>query len=294
MGYFIKKQNRKNITRFFTVLSLCFLLSGTAPLTALAHDAEWGMWRGEQNALIIGTITETEGNLYQITVNHALTCGPEGAEKNVIDRMLPLSEIPGELTADFTGYQGELYSYTTSYHGRGKPEKGDFVLLSLDKKEEIWKLVWPPYELSGTDPQTLELLPEKEKTNTAAAWEIFIRSGGSINDFFFSGANSLSANILQEDGSVKRELLWERQEGTESETADKSTSGRNISDETAALAGAGDSSGAADGRNRLIRETGEGSYRSSFWPLIAVSVVVCILCFGLGVIWEIHRKKNRK
>ena len=39
------------------------------------------MWRGEQNALIIGTITETEGNLYQITVNHALTCGPEGAEK---------------------------------------------------------------------------------------------------------------------------------------------------------------------------------------------------------------------
>ena len=103
MGYFIKKQNRKNITRFFTFLSLCFLLSGTAPLTALAHDAEWGMWRGEQNALIIGTITETEGNLYQITVNHALTCGPEGAEKNVIDRMLPLSEIPGELTADFTG-----------------------------------------------------------------------------------------------------------------------------------------------------------------------------------------------
>ena len=84
--------------------------------------------------------------------------------------------------------------------------------------------------MSGTDPQTLELLPEKEKTNTAAAWEIFIRSGGSINDFFFSGANSLSANILQEDGSVKRELLWERQEGTESETADKSTSGRNISD----------------------------------------------------------------
>lgn len=143
------------------------------------------MWRGEQNALIIGTITETEGNLYQITVNHALTCGPEGAEKNVIDRMLPLSEIPGELTADFTGYQGELHSYTTSYHGREKPEKGDFVLLSLDKKEEIWKLVWPPYELSGTDPQTLELLPEKEKTNTAAAWEIFIRSGGSINDFFF-------------------------------------------------------------------------------------------------------------
>ncbi len=99
--------------------------------------------------------------------------------------MLPLSEIPGELTADFTGYQGELYSYTTSYHGREKPEKGDFVLLSLDKKGEIWKLVWPPYELSGTDPQTLELLPEKEKTNTAAAWEIFIRSGGSINDFFF-------------------------------------------------------------------------------------------------------------
>lgn len=163
MGYFIKKQNRKNITRFFTFLSLCFLLSGTAPLTALAHDAEWGMWRGEQNALIIGTITETEGNLYQITVNHALTCGPEGAEKNVIDRMLPLSEIPGELTADFTGYQGELYSYTTSYHGREKLEKGDFVLLSLDKKGEIWKLVWPPYELSGTDPQTLELLPEKRR-----------------------------------------------------------------------------------------------------------------------------------
>lgn len=239
MGYFIKKQNRKNITRFFTVLSLCFLLSGTAPLTALAHDAEWGMWRGEQNALIIGTITETEGNLYQITVNHALTCGPEGAEKNVIDRMLPLSEIPGELTADFTGYQGELYSYTTSYHGREKPEKGDFVLLSLDKKGEIWKLVWPPYELSGTDPQTLELLPRKKRRPTRLLPGRYSSVPAAVSTTsFFPGANSLSANILQEDGSVKRELLWERQEGTESETADKSTSGRNISDETAALAGA--------------------------------------------------------
>ena len=66
MGYFIKKQNRKNITRFFTVLSLCFLLSGTAPLTALAHDAEWGMWRGEQNALIIGTITEQRGTCIRL------------------------------------------------------------------------------------------------------------------------------------------------------------------------------------------------------------------------------------
>ncbi len=80
-GIFYQETKQKEYNKIFTVLSLCFLLSGTAPLTALAHDAEWGMWRGEQNALIIGTITETEGNLYQITVNHALTCGPEGAEK---------------------------------------------------------------------------------------------------------------------------------------------------------------------------------------------------------------------
>lgn len=283
MAFFTSFARRKAV-RKLAALPLSLLLCLAFTLTALAHDAEYGMWHGEQNALIIGTIEEIDGTLCRVTVNHAFTCGPEGAEKSVFDRMLPVDEIPDSLTADLTGYDGQIFSYLISYHGKTRPEKGDFVLLSLDKKGEIWDAVWGPYEVSGTDPETLELLPEKDKGGTAAAWEVFIHSGGSINDFNSIGSDMIVAHIRQEDGTTVKKTVWEKA----ADTSDAEAAGTPESQAVSVTNGvektmAAADDGHAEGPDNRTRETGEGSYRSHFWPLIAVFAIICLISTILGI-----------
>lgn len=285
---FPTSSSRRKAVRSLTALPLILLLCLVFTLTALAHDAEYGMWHGEQNALIIGTVEEIDGTLCRVTVNHAFTCGPEGAEKNVIDRMLPVDEIPASLTADLTGYDGEIFSYLISYHGKTRPEKGDFVLLSLDKKGDIWDAVWGPYEVSGTDPNTLELLPEKEKGGTAAAWEVFIHSGGAINDFKSIESDRIAAYIRQEDGTTVEETVWEKA----ADTSDAEADGTPESQDVSASDRTEESMAAADGQDNRTRETGEGSYHSNFWPLIAIFAVIFLISIALGIRLRKHFRKK--
>lgn len=284
---------RRKAIRRLTALPLSLLLCLVFTITSLAHDAEYGMWHGEQDALIIGTIEEIDGTLCRVTVNHAFTCGPEGAEKHVIDHMLPVDEIPDSLTADLTGYDGQIHSYVSSYHGKARPERGDIVLLSLDKKDSVWDAVWPPCEVSGADPGTLELLPDKEKNGTAAAWEVFIRSDGAINDFKSIENDMIIAYVRQEDGSITEETVWEKMTGDSAEEADAIAEDRAASvtagmEETTSAV----DSGRADGQQNRERETGEGSYRSNFWPLIAVFVVICLISIALGSRIRKHFRKK--
>ncbi|MCB6609087.1 hypothetical protein V3C10_20170 [[Clostridium] symbiosum] len=285
---FPTSSSRRKAVRSLTALPLILLLCLVFTLTALAHDAEYGMWHGEQNALIIGTVEEIDGTLCRVTVNHAFTCGPEGAEKNVIDRMLPVDEIPASLTADLTGYDGQIFSYLISYHGKTRPEKGDFVLLSLDKKGDIWDAVWGPYEVSGTDPNTLELLPEKEKGGTAAAWEVFIHSGGAINDFKSIESDRIAAYIRQEDGTTVEETVWEKA----ADTSDAEADGTPESQDVSASDRTEESMAAADGQDNRTRETGEGSYHSNFWPLIAIFAVIFLISIALGIRLRKHFRKK--
>lgn len=285
---FPTSSSRRKAVRRLTALPLILLLCLVFTLTALAHDAEYGMWHGEQNALIIGTVEEIDGTLCRVTVNHAFTCGPEGAEKNVIDRMLPVDEIPASLTADLTGYDGQIFSYLISYHGKSRPEKGDFVLLSLDKKGDIWDAVWGPYEVSGTDPNTLELLPEKEKGGTAAAWEVFIHSGGAINDFKSIESDRIAAYIRQEDGTTVEETVWEKA----ADTSDAEADGTPESQDVSASDRTEESMAAADGQDNRTRETGEGSYHSNFWPLIAIFAVIFLISIALGIRLRKHFRKK--
>lgn len=284
---------RRNTVRRLTVLPLSLLLCLVFTLTALAHDAEYGMWHGEQDALIIGTIEEIDGTMCRVTVNHAFTCGPEGAEKHVIDHMLPVDEIPASMTADLTGYDGQIFSYLISYHGKTRPEKGDFVLLSLDKKGDIWDAVWGPYEVSGTDPETLELLPEKEKGGTAAAWEVFIHSGGAVNDFKSIENDMIVAYIRQEDGTTVEKTVWEKAAGTSDAEADGTPESQDVSASDGVVKTmAAEDDGHAKGQDNRARENGEGSYRSNFWPLIAIFAVIFFISTALGIRLRKHFHKK--
>lgn len=311
---------KKQMSRLWPAITFFLLLFVIFPLTSLAHDIEWGIRHGEQNALIIGTIEEKVGNVCSITVHHKLSCGPEEGQKNTIDRMLPVDEIPHSLTADMTGYKSEIFSYSISYHGKEKPEKGDIVLLSLDKKGEIWEAVWPPYELSGKDPQTLELLPEKDKTGAAASWEIFIRSGGRINEFSFSGGDVVLGEVISEDGSITMETLWEKTPTDEADAddvkaddanageadADEADAGEANTDEADAdeadaseanaseanaseVAGIGTDKGAqenpAQGTEKCVKSSG-------IQPIMAIITVICILC--ISTVFIIKSRINRK
>lgn len=279
---FIQKLMSTSVSLWNFVLILCLLISQPA----FAHDMDWGIWHGEQNALVIGTIETLNGKLGRIHVHHKLVCGPQNGQKNTIDRMLPASDIPQMLTVNLTGYDSEIFSYYISYHGKEKPEQGDIVLLSLDKKEGDWSAVYPPLELSGSDLQTVMLLPENQKTKTAAAWEIFLRSGGRINEFIFADENKVLAEMPAEDGTVKNEVLWEKQqeifsEGTYEPSAD-ATAAIESSKQT--------ESPKLKEKDKTEILQADGSVNGTK----AIFAVIISLCITGGLIIRLYKKKRSK
>ena len=147
--------------------------------------------------------------------------------------------------------------------------------------------------MSGTDPETLELLPEKEKGGTAAAWEVFIHSGGTVNDFKSIENDMIVAYIRQKDGIAVEETVWEKVADSSDAEADGTPESQVVSstagmEETIAAADAGH----MDGQDNRTRETGEGSYRSNFWPLIAAFVIIFLISTALGIRLRKHLRKK--
>lgn len=185
-------------------LSIVLIVFVTIPV--FAHDLEYGVWHGEEDALVLGTVEKVDENECDISVKEALPCEKEW---NGIYKMLPLDKVPSKMVVNMTGYKGNMYNYSISYHGKTKIEVGDSIIIPVDKSGEKWKAICAPYEVSSLDSEKLEFLPEKEKTSMAAAWEAFIHSDGKINDFAFSGENVV-AKITDDNGKMKKEVIFEK------------------------------------------------------------------------------------
>jgi hypothetical protein len=206
----------KNSIFLLAFLSIVLIVFGTIPVSA--HDLECGIWHGEEDALVLGTVEKVDENECDISVKEALPCKKEW---NGIYKMLPLDKVSSKMVVNMAGYKSKIYDYSISYHGKTKIEVGDSIIIPVDKSGEKWKAICAPYEVSSLDSETLEFLPEKEKTSMSAAWEAFVHSDGKINEFAFSGKNVVS-KITDDNGEKKIEVIFEKKENEDSSNKNES------------------------------------------------------------------------
>lgn len=166
---------------------LVYVAGLSMPMTVYAADEEWRMMHGEQDALVIGTITEITEEGYRVEVAQPMWCQQDTTK----GRMIPLEEVPSEMIIP------EI-RYAYSYHMRKAPEVGDCIFISVDKKNgDIWEQNWLAMEVNSTEPDSMQFAQPEYMTSSEYAWQIFALSGGETTSFAFDGND-----ILYADGEV--------------------------------------------------------------------------------------------
>ncbi|MBR5799909.1 MAG: hypothetical protein IKY23_07580 [Lachnospiraceae bacterium] len=197
----MKKRMKIHIPLLMIITMLASLL---VPGTAHAADAEWRMMHGEQDALVLGTITEETEDGFRVEVVEALWCKQDAVK----GRMLPLEDVPGEMIVSIRT------EYQYSYHGKTIPEVGDHIFISVDKKGDVWEQGWLVMEGSCADSATVEFATPENMSNSEYAWQLFVNSGGEKTNFAYEGED-----ILYSDGEIVFEADKHREEFVEQESS---------------------------------------------------------------------------
>ena len=188
---------KKGIIAAVTLLLTAVFGAGAA----YAHDAEYGMWNGEQNGLLLGEVEEAGGDWVILKDVRALPSGDEGG---VLDRQLPPEDVPKRLKVT------ELRPYLISYSGAEQPQAGHYLLVSADLEENgDWKALWSPTRGQQPRPVHPGIPAGGPKDHQGFAWEWFVHSGGAEHDFAFEygDVQTLYIRRVQADGSKKNEVL---------------------------------------------------------------------------------------
>lgn len=201
--------------RWTAVAAAMLLTAAVGAGTAYAHDAEYGMWTGEQNGLLLGIVEEAGEDWAVLKEVKAL---PSGDKDGVNDRQLPPEEVPERLKVT------DLRPYLISYNKVEKPQAGQCLLVSADLgKNGEWKALWPPYEVSSLDTSTLEFQADEDKNMYGAAWERFVHSGGKDYRFAFEHgdlSDTLYLQVPRDDGTMENQIIFQRENKIESQAAD--------------------------------------------------------------------------
>lgn len=166
------------------------------------EDANWQMWHGNQDALILGTITEIETGSIRINVEKKLY--PKGIINDVY-RQIPSEDIGDVLEIE------KFERYETSYNDKKEPEAGDIIIVSLDAGNEIWQVNGLPFEVSDKNYRNLEFLPSDRETPESFAWTTFIKTDGKMNDFTFITEKNMKKVIgkgVFDDGKIVEDEIY--------------------------------------------------------------------------------------
>lgn len=182
------------------------LLSGICMMSMYSYgaeqDANWQMWHGDQDAMILGTILRLDNENMTLNVEKRLFA--KGIINDVY-RQIPAEEIDDVLKIE------KFERYETSYNDKEKPEIGDVIVISLDLGGEVWKVNWLPFEVSGKDYKNLEFLPTDRETPESFAWTTFIRTDGKMNDFTFVNDKNEEKVIgkgIFDDGKIVEDEIY--------------------------------------------------------------------------------------
>lgn len=185
---------------------ICFMvfLCATNVWASESEEENQKMWYGEQDALVLGTISDIEDGTYKIEVVKYLY--PRGIINDTF-RQLPVETLPDSILVE------HLADYKISYNDKTQPEKGDCLILSVDKNEEAWKANYSPIEVSGTDYKTLEITPTDRETGESFAWLTFVKTDGKMNEFEFENSNQklqVTGRGKFDDGKIVESVIYEK------------------------------------------------------------------------------------
>ena len=166
------------------------------------RNANWQMWHGNQDALILGTISQIDNESITLKVDKKLY--PKGII-NETYRQISDEKIDDVLMIE------KFEKYETSYNNKGTTEVGDVIVVSLDIDDGIWKVNWAPFEVSCNDYKVLEFLPPDRETPESFAWTTFIKTDGKMNDFAFINKKNQSKVIgkgIFDDGKIVEDEIY--------------------------------------------------------------------------------------
>lgn len=187
---------------FYLVIFLTCIFTISIYSYGAEEDANWQMWHGNQDALILGTIAEIGTDSIRVNVEKKLY--PKGIINDVY-RQIPSEDIGNILEIEkFAGYE-------TSYNDKKVPGVGDIIIVSLDEGSEIWQVNWLPFEVSDIDYRKLEFLPSNRETPESFAWTTFIQTDGKMNDFTFKTEKNIKKVIgkgIYTDGKIIEDEIY--------------------------------------------------------------------------------------
>lgn len=186
-------------------LLICIMLFGGILIVFASEkkDENWYMWHGNQDALVLGEITEIEDTLVHMHVQKRLS------GKGIIDESF--RQISDEYIADNIVIK-DVENYKMSYFGNTKPEIGDYIVISIDRAGDIWSANWPPFEVNSMEYENVEFLPQDQDNGLSFAWNIFVRTDGKMNDFTFveteNGEQVIGRGVFDDKKEVE-EIIYE-------------------------------------------------------------------------------------
>ena len=273
----MKKYTKNRLSLLMLIVMVVGLL---IPETVYAADAEWRMMHGEQDALILGTITEETEVGFRVEVTEALWCEQDTAK----GRMLPLEDVPDEMIVSIRT------EYQYSYNQKTTPEVGDRIFISVDKKGDVWEQNWLVMEGSCADSSTVEFAKPENMRNSEYAWQLFVNSGGEKTNFAFDGED-----ILYSDGEIVFEADKYRDEYAEQDFSEQEEPDSEVVVEEEIPIMETDSAtiaiiGGADGPTSIFiaGKLGRGVRTAGF--IIGILVVAGLITCGVILGKKINRK----
>ncbi|PAB60322.1 hypothetical protein [Anaeromicrobium sediminis] len=150
--------------KLFCVL-IIFILIFCSVSEVLAGDILFRLTHGDQDALVIGKITDHKRSKYTVEVIHVVS--GELNKKTIT------------IISDFKYRFLEI-----------EPNIEDYCVLSLDKSIWSYKIKWGSYKVNSDNYKTLKFIKTGLSDGAKAdltAFEWYINSGGKEKDFYFEG-----------------------------------------------------------------------------------------------------------
>ncbi len=155
----------------FIFFALIFLITSQTfaadAFYRMLHAEEVESFRQDQDALIVGRLSGTDGGFFEVEV---------------------LRVISGEVVGDSILVEGGFSYYWSDAYSR-EPKVGDFCVFSLKRIGNFYKNAWGTFKADSGDYKSLRLFSNASASDTTselACIEWYVNSDGKENDFYFS------------------------------------------------------------------------------------------------------------
>ena len=134
----------------------------------------------------------THGDQYSLALGVVLSASDATVEFEV-ETIISGESLPSVISAQIPGAFMETALLDM------KLEPGEYIVLSLDKEAAQYTIAWGCFKVSSLDVDTLEVIQGPLSPGDLAAFQWYINSRGTENDFYFIGS---SAYIRHPDGTA--------------------------------------------------------------------------------------------